>query len=105
MIQKPKVEDLKNTNSTFNLLIDILREEHEFTGARKARPENWYHFASGTTGIYYGVHFPKDGRTAVYFSISENWFKKSDRLTFFDTLAQHQEEIAAHFDLPSFMGT
>ena len=82
--------------SYFQSLIDILREKHAFTGARKARPENFCLFSSGT-GIFYGVHFPK-GRTAVYVRINRN--QKFDAITLFDTLAQQKEEIATEFDLP-----
>jgi hypothetical protein len=82
--------------SYFQSLIDILREDHAFTSARKPQG-NYCHFASGTTGIVYGVQFPK-GRTNVHVRINQN--QKFDAITLFDTLAQQKEEIATEFDLP-----
>lgn len=84
----------------FGSLIDKLRKEYEFTNARVGLRQNWYNFSSGITGIAYGVWFRRGGQTAVYVEIDEKSFKKSERLAFFDTLAQHEEEIAAHFNLP-----
>ena len=53
----------------FQALIDTLREEHAFTWARKAQPQNWYSFSSGTSWIRYGVNFTADGRARVGLSI------------------------------------
>ena len=84
----------------FQSLIDILREEHALTNARVGLPQNWYGFPAGITGIHYGAWFRGDGQTAVYVSIDEKSFKKSERLTFFDRLEAHYGEIAAEFNLP-----
>ena len=56
----------------FQALIDTLREEHAFTRARKAQPENWYSFSSGTSWIRYGVNFTADGRARVGLSIDSS---------------------------------
>ena len=85
--------------SYFQSLIDGLREEHAFTNARVAIPQNWYQFASGRTGIGYGTWFKKGSRTCAYLSINQTWFK-SDRIKFFDTLAASKKEISTHFDIP-----
>ena len=113
LIEKVLNRDLKYTTRTekrllksekykiyFQSLIDELREEHAFTKARVAQGDNWYNFASGITGITYGVWFRRDGQTAVYVQIDEKSFKKSERLTFFDRLEAHYGEIAVHFNLP-----
>ena len=53
----------------FQTLMDTLREEHDFTWARKAQPQNWYSFSSGTSWIRYDVNFTADGRARVSLSI------------------------------------
>ena len=49
----------------FQGLIDSLREQHQFTNAKKGRPQNWYSFSAGRTGFSYGVSFNRDGRARV----------------------------------------
>lgn len=58
----------------FSTLIDELREEYAFTGARRAQPANWYAFASGSSGISYGVTFRQGGKACV-----ELWIDLPDR--------------------------
>ena len=54
----------------FQSLIDILREKHNFTNARKGQPQNWYSFSTGYGGgsIIYGANFTgqKQARVEVY---------------------------------------
>ena len=49
----------------FQGLIDTLREEHQFTNAKKGQPQNWYSFSSGRTEFTYGTNFNSDGRARV----------------------------------------
>ena len=49
----------------FQGLIDSLREQHQFTNAKKGQPLNWYSFSAGRTGFSYGVSFNRDGRARV----------------------------------------
>ncbi len=51
--------------SFFQYLIDILRDEHKFTNARKARPNHWRRFASGYSGISYGASFTSEQAARV----------------------------------------
>jgi hypothetical protein len=46
----------------FQAVIDELRQKYRFTNAQVARPQNWYAFASGTTGILYGGTFAGGSR-------------------------------------------
>jgi len=54
--------------SWFQILIDVLREQHQFTGARKGQPQSWYLFSTGVSGVYYGASFTlgKKFRVEVY---------------------------------------
>ena len=47
--------------SFFQGLIDELRDEHRFTNAKAAQPQNWYSFSSGVRGFTYGMSFAQGG--------------------------------------------
>jgi len=49
----------------FQPLMDELREQHHFTKARKAQPQNWYTFASGCKWFKYGHTFSSGGKVRV----------------------------------------
>jgi len=51
--------------SFFQRLIDRLRDEHGFTGARVAQPVNWYGFASGYANVSYQFAFTLGNRAKV----------------------------------------
>ena len=76
----------------FQGLIDSLREEHNFTGAKKAQPNNWYSFSAGHgQRIKYQASFAggERARTEVYIdNTDKDW---NERL--FDRLIQHKESI------------
>lgn len=58
-------ERMEKYREFFQGLIDTLRQEHRFTNARKAQPQNWYSFSSGRSEFTYGVNFNSDGRARV----------------------------------------
>lgn len=46
----------------FQKLLDTLRDNHRFTNARAAQPQNWYAFSTGIRGFKYAVSFANNGR-------------------------------------------
>ncbi len=76
----------------FQKLIDTLREEHKFTGARKAGPENWYSFSAGYgAGLTYGANFTRDkrARTEVYIDVGSG----EANLLLLRSLEEHKAQI------------
>lgn len=76
----------------FQDLIDRLREDHKFTGARKAPSRNSYWFASGFPDIGYTHTFPWGGqvRVNVYIDRDEVGAK-----SLFDALVNQKESLEA----------
>jgi hypothetical protein len=65
----PSSERDERYRQFFQELIDTLREEHRFTGARKGQPQSWYSFSAGYgQKVTYGASFTgdKQARTEVY---------------------------------------
>ena len=78
----------------FQNLIDTLREEHRFTGARKAQPQSWYSFNAGHGNrLRYGANFHRDGvRVEVYIDNGDQVWNKD----IFDQLS----DSVKRFNLP-----
>ena len=75
----------------FEELMRVLSEEHGFTGARRAQPnDNWYDFASGfgPRVKYYGASFPSGRRARIALHISSS--DKDWNKALFDLLARVQ---------------
>ena len=79
----------------FQALIDELRAEHKFTGAKAAQPQNWYNFSSGLGGISYGAWFAQGGKVVAYVTI----YQKTDenRIKIFNMLENRKREIESNF--------
>lgn len=88
----PKQEKYKNY---FQGLIDQLREEHQFTGARVGQPQNWYTFASGIGNIGYGAQFARGGKVLTYLNIYQD--AQGNRMGIFDRLEKRKVEIETNF--------
>ena len=69
--------------------MDALREEHQFTRARKAQPQSWYSFSSGTRWFTYGASFAAHGRARVELYIDSTDGERNKRA--FDRLEQQKD--------------
>lgn len=79
----------------FQRLVDELREKHRFTNAKMGQPQNWYSFASGTSGVVYSIWFSGGGRVRaeLYIDVGNRDLNRS----IFDRLRQHTSEIEKEF--------
>lgn len=77
----------------FQSLMDTLREQHQFTNARKGQAQSWYHFSSGFYGIKYGAIFNQGGMATAEVYIDRDDGKWNNGL--FDRLLERKETIEA----------
>jgi Domain of unknown function (DUF4268) len=80
----------------FQALIDRLREQHKFTGARVAQPANWTSFASGVSGFVYGANFPQGDKVRVELYLDRGDAALNKRV--FDALAADKAAIQSQFN-------
>lgn len=81
----------------FQALIDELREQHNFTNARRpGEGSNYYAFASGTTGIQYTAWFEGNGQVHTQLYINFGNYERNKY--FFDILKERESEINMKFD-------
>lgn len=81
----------------FQDLIDTLRNEHKFTGARKGQPNNWYSFSAGHgQRIKYNASFARGGRARVEVYIDNEDGEWNEQ--FFDQLSLRKESIESELE-------
>jgi hypothetical protein len=79
--------------SFFQLLLDQLREVHNYTNARIAQPQSWYSFSSGIANISYGASFAAGNRLRAEVYISAEDINRNKAI--FDWLFQRKADIEA----------
>lgn len=79
----------------YQALIDELRENHKFTGARIGQPQNWYSFSSGIQGVLYSAVFAQGGKARAEIYIDQGDQEKNKML--FDALKEREDEITANY--------
>ena len=84
--------------SYFQGLIDELREQHGFTGARVGQGTNNHYFSSGMRGIYYEAKFARNHK--VYAGLCIDSEDYAENKNFFDVLKERASEITVQFDHP-----
>ncbi len=82
----------------FQALMDALREDHQFTKARKAQPQGWYSFSSGISWLTYGANFAARGRVWVELYIDSTDRERNKRA--FDRLEQEKELFESELGAP-----
>ena len=89
-------ERMERYQEFFQRLIDTLREENQFTKARKGQPQSWYSFSSGTAGLTYGANFTADGRARVELYIDSGEYEPNKRI--FDWLEEQREPLESELE-------
>ena len=88
-------ERMEKYQKYFQRLVDILREKHHFTNAKKGQPQSWILFSSGISGVTYGMSFAlgKKVRVETYIDLGDQ--EQNKRL--FDLIQESKEEIENQF--------
>ena len=85
-------------NAYFQALIDEMREQHNWTRARRPSGSNYCHFPSDCRYIYYSARFPKGETVHTYLLIDFTDYERNKN--FFDILKEKESEINARFNMP-----
>lgn len=79
----------------FQSLIDELRNNHAFTKAKMAQPQNWYIFPTGISGISYATSFAQGGRVRAELYIDAGESETNKKL--FEWLVEQKPTIEEEF--------
>ena len=101
-LQKHRIPDLsprhQKRKAYFKKLIDELREQHNFTTAKKAQHFTYHHFTSGIGKVHYGAMLRVENKRAyTYVHIMEG--VRGERLHIFDTLQAQKEKFEESFEI------
>ena len=92
----PVSDKMEKYRAFFQGLIDSLREQHQFTNAKKGQPQNWYSFSAGRSGFSYGVNFNADGHARVELYIDPG--EQQDNKQIFDKFEDQKEPVEANLN-------
>ena len=95
---EPVSERREKYRDFFQGLIDTLREQYQFTNAKKGQPQNWYSFSAGRTGFSYGINFNADGRARVELYIDTGEQERNKQV--FDWFNDQKESIESELKAP-----
>ncbi len=93
-------ERMERYRSFFQDLIDVLREKHNFTRARKAQPQPLYLFATGSREFKYWASFIEGQQARIDLRIETG--ERERNLAIFEALKQARSEIEEKYDHPLF---
>ena len=89
-------ERMERYRSYFQGLIDVLREKHQFTAARKAQPQPLYLFAAGSREFKYWASFIDSQQVRIDLRIETG--ERERNLAILNTLEQTRSDIEDKFD-------
>lgn len=79
----------------FQALVDDLRENHKFTGARVGQPQNWYSFSTGIQGVQYGAVFSRGDKVSAEIYIDRG--DRAENKNLFDALKENEQKITVNY--------
>ena len=91
----PPSERMARYREFFQMLIDVLREEHRFTSAQKARPDGLYVFSSGLREFKYWASSIDNQRVRIDLRIESG--SRDLNLALLEKLRLEQEPIESEF--------